>query len=102
MTRFVLKSPSFGKSYSAVVEIFWQDLHWKALVLVNSTVLEIFWQDLYRKALVLVNPTVVEIFWQDLYRKALVLVNPTVVEIFWQDFSTSYKSPNFGNSYSSM
>ena len=56
---------------------------------------------LYWKALVLVNPTVLEIFWQDLYRKALVLVNPTVVEIFWQDLSKSYKSLDFGKSYSS-
>ena len=49
--------------------------------MVISTVLEMFYQNLYRKALVLVNPSEVEIFLQDLYRKALILVNLEVIKI---------------------
>ena len=56
------ESLTFGHSYSAVLEIFYQDFCRKALLLVIPTVLEIFYRDLCRKALLLVNPTVEEIF----------------------------------------
>ena len=100
------------------LEIFYHDLTGEALLWVPPTELEIFYCDLTAKALLLVPPTEPEIFYRDLTAKALLLVPATELDIFQQklvaialllviptvgiveDLSTSYKSPNFGKTFS--